>query len=195
MFDKKNEQQQAFVKIADVVESNRDADACMWTYKEGMGFIPVLIYDDAKAIYDHLMWWCDGRPDKWFKIAIEVRGDQYAVTVIPNFKKSFERWKFARKEFHEDKTTYDSLNVKYIYSALGFSASTCSIKDEAEELLKQPVFRVGFLDLADINKDDPSKSSFENIKHIDGIKMDTSKVAGIHLERMFSLLEGEKNVP
>jgi hypothetical protein len=192
LFENKDDQQQAFIKIADIVEQNRDADACMWTYDEAMGFIPVLVYDDAKAIYDHLMWWCDNNPHKWFKIAMKITDSAYAITVIPNLKKSFDRWKFARKELHQDNTTYDSNNVTYLYAALGFSSSTCSIRQEMEKLLYQPMFRVGFMSLSDIDKDNPSASNFDKILYIDGIKKDTSDIANKHLEHMLNLVKERK---
>lgn len=60
---------------------------------------PVLIIEKAKQVKDHLQYWSQGEPEKWFKFfhrSYTYKGQQgYIVILQPDSTKSLERYKFA----------------------------------------------------------------------------------------------------
>ncbi len=52
-----------------------------------------LIIDNAKAVYDHLLEWCEGDYQSWFMYMFKKFNDGYVISVHPNIKNSVERMK------------------------------------------------------------------------------------------------------
>lgn len=68
--------------------------ACLWFIDEGKAN-PVFVIENAKAIAEHLKWWAEGKPEDWFTLHLMERGGGYGLALMPDFKKTSDRWKIA----------------------------------------------------------------------------------------------------
>lgn len=69
-------------------------DRCLWM-SDGSYLRPVLMIDRAKEIAAHLFDWSEGKPEEWFTLYITSYPDKYGVFLIPDPRKSIERYKIA----------------------------------------------------------------------------------------------------
>lgn len=140
--------------LAEMVDSlpSGAALACLWFIRDGRP-VPVLVFEDMRAVVDHLEWWAEGKPAEWLELKIVRRGGKYAVALIPRVKRSIERWGVAyqlRTGFPPPETT--KYNV--IFRALHFVSGSKNTFDSVADSLG-PETEVGFVDLADIDRENP----------------------------------------
>lgn len=77
-----------------IPEYDADAIACIWVSKDGV-VSPVLVYNDAPKIVDHLLEWSKNKPTDWFKILIFVKNNQYALLLLPLTHKAADEFKIS----------------------------------------------------------------------------------------------------
>lgn len=70
------------------------AMACIWLVENGTAKA-VFAVDRPDEIAEHLKEWAEGRPQDWFSFHYLEKGEAYATALMPDFKKSSERWKAA----------------------------------------------------------------------------------------------------
>ncbi len=70
------------------------AEACVWGQEDQLP-IALLAMERAKEIVEHLREWSEGRPESWFHLLLRWRDDRYGMSLVPNLRKSSERWKIA----------------------------------------------------------------------------------------------------
>jgi len=68
---------------------------CIWAVEDDGTVNAILIMDQATEIAEHLIAWAEGEPEQWFTLNTFEKGDGFGVALIPNIKKSSERWKMA----------------------------------------------------------------------------------------------------
>lgn len=83
-------------EIGSVLEQlpSGSALACLWFIEHDKAN-PVFVIENAKAIAEHLKWWSEGKPEDWFSLHIMEKGRGYAMALMPDFKKTSDRWKIA----------------------------------------------------------------------------------------------------
>jgi hypothetical protein len=74
--------------------------------------IPVFIMDDGLAVAKHMSEWFDGDPARFTLMAQQYDGG-YAIALVPDPQKSINRWKAARKLYHEKTADDDEFIVCY----------------------------------------------------------------------------------
>lgn len=63
---------------------------CLW-WKDDGHIRPAIVCDKAKEVYEHLLYWCEGKPDEWFHIEAEQYRKYYCINLMPDLAKSVER--------------------------------------------------------------------------------------------------------
>jgi len=53
-----------------------------------------LILDMAEEVYDHLLFWCEDKPLKWFSVRYEHDEESYFICLLPDTKQMIRRHKF-----------------------------------------------------------------------------------------------------
>lgn len=92
-----------------------------WVVDEGGLLSAVLITEEADAVYEHLMWWCEGRPDEFMTVSIIRKDDDsYSLLLAPNPNKSIQRFRRQWGEAVKD------MEVSVISCALMFNAQNPS---------------------------------------------------------------------
>ncbi len=168
------------------IEPHNQADACIWG-KDETGFFPVFLFDDAPALCEHLLWWCDGHPDKWFKLAMKFEDDKYALSLLPDLERSASRWKYARKERFKDDEPIEF--DKFIYSALSFMSAECSVTEHIDEIMAQEKFKVGFVETSIVDTTKPQELDDNTIRFISDIARDDSEIGERHMEHSLSIVD------
>lgn len=57
------------------------------------GAFPVMLLEKCGRIIQDLRKWAERKPEKWFTLDIIESGDKYSVCLMPNLRKSVERFK------------------------------------------------------------------------------------------------------
>jgi hypothetical protein len=146
--------------------------------------IPIFIMNKAAAVAEHLETWLEGDNSR-FTLHFEQREEGYSVLLLPDIRKSIERFKAARLIYFEEIVTDNNFDV--IYQTLG----TCCIGATTFEKVKAKIAspcHVGFVELDDI---DP-----QNLQELDPKKIvvvgpfavvkEHDQQARHHLDRLFS---------
>jgi hypothetical protein len=156
--------------------------ACIWLLKENKP-MPVLVIDDMANIVDHLEWWSEGKPVEWFDLAIRNRADKYAVALIPRVNKSVKRWNLAyqlRTGFPPPRSTHYNIAFRSVHFLSGGPSSAYSqISDKIG-----PDVQVGFLDIKDLNREDPSQTDDQKIRWVGPFTIYQDKVFNQYLDTM-----------
>jgi hypothetical protein len=97
--------------------------ACIWIIRDNVP-IPIFVIEKADEVYNHLMWWTEEHPGEWFSFATRFRSPKsYVLALVPNLKKSYERWKIA----FQLKFGYppdSSIKEKYIFKPIYFCSGS-----------------------------------------------------------------------
>lgn len=148
-----------------LLEASHDGriEACIWFIKDNKPF-PVFVIPDMDLIVDHLMEWSENKPLKWFELNICSMENSYAIALIPNMKKSIERWKITNQLMVGYPVPKDT-EFKIFFKPLNFissgETSFHKVKDEIGDKLQ-----VGFIDLKNVNRESPSQIKEEDIRTI-----------------------------
>lgn len=146
--------------------------------------IPIFIMNKAVEIAEHLKIWLEGDNSR-MTLHFEQRKEGYAVLLLPDIRKSIERFKAARLINFEEIITDNNFDV--IYQTLG----TCCIGATTFESVKSKIAspcHIGFIELDEI---DP-----QNLQSLDPKKIvvvgpfavvtEPDEQARHHLDRLFS---------
>ena len=123
---------QVFPKDFDAVRGQIDelpsgrAIACAWVLNEDGNAEPVLIFEDAQAIAEHLHEWAESKPESWFKLHWTRSGDDYMMALIPDIGKTMERIKIHFQLKHGYPMTVGDASV--FFQPLHFVASRSGIE-------------------------------------------------------------------
>ena len=132
------------------------AEACLWVYegKDPDGDpAPVLIYENADDICEHLIGYSEGKPEDWFTLYYDFDGSDYTVIVAPNHDKMFHRFSAARKLFHKDFTNYKKEDVTFFFATLRIDVfDSKSIGPITKRVASREETMLGFLDTDGLKK-------------------------------------------
>lgn len=82
---------------------DKSVDGCMWGVAEDGSLALALMIEQAEEVAEHLIKWSENKPTEWFKLYIAWEDpSRYCVALMPNPRKSVERFKVARMMFHDD---------------------------------------------------------------------------------------------
>lgn len=135
--------------------------ACIWLSKDNSPY-PVLAIENMNQIVDHIEWWAEGKPLDWFELKLLNRDGKYAVVLVPRFEKSVERWNLAyqlRVGYPPPRNT----DYKIIFRAIHFVSGTNTTYDAVKDLIGNEL-KIGFIDLKNVNREDPSQIDDSDIR-------------------------------
>lgn len=127
------------------------AEGCVWVLDKDGSPYPVLIMPSAKEIADHLVMWAEGSPSEWFDLHIRVRGEKYALALVPKIYKSVERFEIAYQLRNGFPIPEDSHNT-ILFKPLHFCAGSSSTFHKVEKNIGRKV-QVGLIDPDDLPSD------------------------------------------
>lgn len=135
---------------------------CIWARRVDGGVEPMFVLDNAKAVVDHLLAWCEGKPECWFTYFMGVKDSSYAIGLVPNLDMSVKRWEFGyRLNNPESDLDISSLAFQVYFTPLMFqsgnSATFEQIKDEIGSDICFSFIDMADVDTGDLNSIDESK--------------------------------------
>jgi len=74
------------------------ARGVMWSVNDDGIAEPTFVIDNARGIYDHLVWWSENSPQEYFKIYIGDSGNTYHCMLAPIVERSMSRMKFVSEQ-------------------------------------------------------------------------------------------------
>lgn len=137
---------------ADVAESLEDlpsgsAKACVWMAGED-GASAIFAMDQARDIAEHLRHWAEGKPEDWFAFHFLEKCEAYAIALMPNFRKSSERWKIAFQLRHGYPPIMGQESL--IFRPLHCVAPTKNAFVQAKKFMKSTV-RIGLVESSEVS--------------------------------------------
>ena len=139
------------------------ATCCLWT-KHKDGLRPVLVFEDADRIYDHLIAWSENDPGGRFNLTIIQKGGKYLIALAPDVEKSIDRFKIARQlktGFPIPSNSQFHVMFQPLYFVSGSSNMFALVKDELPDEV-----HVGLMDASLINVEDPGSMDPDRIRWI-----------------------------
>lgn len=118
------------------------AKASLWMVDDDAAAV-ALVLDDAEEIAVHLRQWAEGKPEDWFAFHFLEKGECYAGALMPNFRKSAERWKIAFQLRHGYPPPPGG--ESHLFRPLHFVASSKAALNAAKPFLRSKI-RVGLVD-------------------------------------------------
>lgn len=162
-----------FDKI-DKLSNDIHIKGCLWMNNGKNKNIPVLILDNAKEVYEHLVEWSENEPENWFTCYIKRHDDIYYVILYPNIERSIERCKILTQL----NTGYPVLDkdINILFKPLVFESKTLNLfKNFEKQINKQKKFIIGFLNSSDIDENNIELTDKEEIMYIKNIKTPNNK--------------------
>jgi hypothetical protein len=135
-------------QFKDLVESlpfHSAADGCLWVLEDGSP-VPVLLFEDAKEIYDHMVEWSEKEPEKWFKLHLAEDQGWYGFGVFPNPEMSVARYKLTRLALYEQFVGADD-EYTLFYQPLSFFSNgpEHTFGGVKKRFLRKKKTKVGFM--------------------------------------------------
>jgi hypothetical protein len=125
--------------------------------------MPVLVYDEADKLSEHLIEWSENDPSLWFDLYMFSKDGKYALVLMPKLEKSVERWKI-RFQLEFGYPPPDNIEFDIVFNPLSFVSGTSNMFQNLKNrnLILDRMF-VGFVSLKDI---DMNNIPNDNIKKI-----------------------------
>jgi hypothetical protein len=156
-----NEELSNFIK--EHMEYPVSAQACVWVSDDNGHVMPVLVYDEADKLSEHLIEWSENDPSLWFDLYMFSKDGKYALVLMPKLEKSVERWKI-RFQLEFGYPPPDNIEFDIVFNPLSFVSGTSNMFQNLKNrnLILDRMF-VGFVSLKDI---DMNNIPNDNIKKI-----------------------------
>jgi hypothetical protein len=140
-------------------EINANVIGCAWTEKDGL-ISPIFVVENAKAVYDHLMIWCEEKPEEWFSLTIKKHkdGKRYWVVLWPDISKSIERFKIGQVMFNE--TFINDKDITILCKPWRFISKDSGMYEVLKDKVGNKAF-FGFLDVNDVPNTLVGKRDFQ----------------------------------
>jgi hypothetical protein len=137
----------------------------LWT-NDKHGLNALLVIDNAKAVYAHLMEWCEGMCQDWFIYQYKQFDECYCITIHPRIDVSINRMKVNANIQYGNKFKEFNSKIYVLYRPLtcvGTSLKTIkSIKNFNKNKLN-----VGLIDALDVES-----HNYENASILHGVSYD-----------------------
>lgn len=157
----------AFMSSLEALPSG-GAECCLWVDHES-GPRPILVMDQADAIYDHLVAWSEGAPAEWFKLVLMRDSGKYLISLAPDVKKSIERFNTARHMNTGYPVPPDAAyNVLFrcVYFVSGSSNAFDVVRDSVSDELS-----VGLMDLSLLDTKNPQSMDLDKIRWVGPLRV------------------------
>jgi hypothetical protein len=164
MQDLKSEDAEAFVKTMEELPSG-SAKGCLWVSNDDKGITPVFLFENASAIYEHLMFWSEDKPEEWFEYIFREKGGRYAIVCFPRLQKSIERWKI-NFQLNVGFPPHPQAKYSLLFKPLHFISQSANIFNKIKKQLKSKELSIGLLDWAGDFPPDPSNINFDGIQWV-----------------------------
>lgn len=149
-------------------------DAILWAADHAGRFSLVLAMARAVEVFEHLVEWSEGSPATWFKLLYDESDDEYAMALVPDVRRSLDRFRLAHFLATGVEASHDEVQV--VFQPLLFRGPKSDVTRRALPRLGQKV-TVGFVDLGALRGG------------LAGIDPRTvSNIGPLHLERDANLL-------
>jgi hypothetical protein len=132
--------------VRKVYEAPSDIEACVWLQTEDAPVV-VLVLDEAQAIYDHIMYWTEGKPEEWFNLFLDHEDGGYGLRLFPKIDKTVSRFRIKMLDQYE--TIIGKDEVQIIFCPLTFWSKTTETFDRIKDSLKGEI-EVYLLDAQEI---------------------------------------------
>ena len=155
---------QAIHTVLQHVEACPDGhvEACLWVAK-GDAVMPVFVMERAHAIADHLTQWSEQRPDEWFSLCLVERGGRYVAVLFPNLKESLNR--FCANQLHLVDPDAVAGGCGIVFRCLHFVSGPQHVFESVRSKVPARTM-VGFLDVADLDRDHPEDVAPEQVMFV-----------------------------
>lgn len=144
-------------------EADGTAKACVWLHDSETGPTPVLLFDGARELAEHLREWAEDKPEEWFRLVLGQHGDLYGLALIPVLEKGVERFRMAYQLRNGLPIPKDA-SFQCIFKPLQFTSLPGNIFDKIRPEL-QARTNVCLMDMADYHGPD---TNFDDV-HILGV--------------------------
>lgn len=140
------------------------ARGCLWV-NEDKRVAPVLLYEEAREIYEHLVIWSEKKPDDWFEYILVERGERYALAVFPRINKSIERWRI-NYHLYTGFPVHPKAEFSLLFKPLVFISQNKGVFGQIKVKLGKKIV-LGFLDWKGDTPPDQSTVNLDDIKFIE----------------------------
>lgn len=156
-----------FVDSKDIIDSlprldevNTSSGGVIWTV-ENDRVSPIMIFrSHAQELANHIRYWCDGDFSR-LSLQFQMRGDSYAMIVMPDISKTIERVKLASIVYDSHTPVRDNVFVAY-KPLTCYCPKSESYKKVIEHFPNVCSMDLKFIELPDLENTDMSKIDFIN---------------------------------
>ena len=146
------------------------AKACLWVMDKDDNPQPILLFERAKELADHLIAWSEGKPAERFTVHFYDFGEKgepgtYCVMLIPRQDKSIERWKMRHLHFYGEFPPSD-ITVEMAFLPIRFGTKGSTTYQYVKDKLPKPggTILISFLDLTNFDRGQQSFDDKEIIE-------------------------------
>ena len=138
-----------------------EVKGCLWALDDEDDYkpYPVFVLDRAKEIHDHLQRWSDGDIEGWFSLAVQERNDRYAIALMPDVRRSIERFREARRLLYGEEIPEDA-DFRVLFSPLRFVSHSPGHFQQFKDRLCDPL-KLFFIDSGDVCADNPLDTDWD----------------------------------
>jgi hypothetical protein len=123
---------------------------------------PILVYDRAHEIAEHLVEWTEGDPGEWFRVHFHERDGRYAIAIQPDLDKSIRRFRTAYFVAQGELLPPD-ISIKVMFQPLTFVSGVEHCFGQVPDQLPQHL-HVGFLNRHDWDGRNPASVDDSKIR-------------------------------
>jgi len=123
------------------------AKACVWLHDDEFGPVPVMLFEGARDIADHLKAWAEEKPEDWFKLVLAEHGDLYGLALMPNLDKGVERFRMAY-QLRNGLPLPKDVKYQFLFKPLSFVSQPGHVFSHLRPELRQKT-KVCLMDVAD----------------------------------------------
>lgn len=141
------------------------AEGTLWVhypFDKPTSIIPVLIYERAQEIAEHLHNWSEGELARRFTLHFNFYDDGYCMFLMPDVKESIKRYKLARLMYFEDASTTTE-DYQILFEPLGMLCKTPGVGTQIRDRISNPT-HIGFINKADIDPHNLPATNETNIR-------------------------------
>lgn len=149
--------------VEGLLENHPDGNAkcCLWALRDDRPS-PVFVLNRGREIGEHLLRWAEDDPVSWFDLHLRVSGSRYAMALLPDFRKSIDRWKIAC-QLRNGFPPPPDMESLVIFRPIHFISTGESILQKSGLGAGSGPVSVGIMDASDLDMKDPSSSDFDSI--------------------------------
>ena len=156
------------------------AMACIWAQRDRdvAKVSPILLYDHAFDLLDHLTAWSEGKPIDWFNLYLMEKDGKYSFALIPNLDKSSERYNISFQLQHGYPLPKDA-KLNFLFKPIYFVSGANHTFDNVRHLVGDTI-EIGFMDVSKIDpnniRESFQKTDDSDIRWLGPFKLSSNSV-------------------